>query len=373
MNLTSKLILHLDDDRFLQTVPAVQSDTARSVEVALYAGGQPWDIPPEATASIRYRRADGAGGVYDTLSDGSKAWSISGNTVTIALDAAVLGVPGTATMQIAMRRDEEVLSTFSFQIQVQADPSVGTSAPEVPPQSGSGTVELQPLTFTGAVKATYDGKKAVTVNIPTGGGNNASYTLPVASPTTLGGVKPVTKTASMTQPIGVDAEGRLYTEPSDEGGGNAEDGYDGDCSCGSYTMEIVLEEEVAAIQIDLPCNFSSILYGNFHFAIPDLTTQMSIYARMGHPSSHTKSFGNAVASDGGNNTTGVDVMVWRYMDGKYFYSFNSQKNYPENTRPTNATGMGQCGDESMAIFYSNTSGVNFPAGTTINLWGVYSK
>lgn len=171
MNLTSKLILHLDDDRSPPLVPAVQSDTARSVEVALYAGGQPWDIPADASASIRYRRADGSGGKYDTLPDGSKAWSTDGNTVTIALDAAVLGVPGTATMQIALHSGEEVLSTFSFQIQVQADPSVGTSAPAVPPQSGSAAVDLQPLTFTGAVDATYDGKSPVTVNIPVGGDN----------------------------------------------------------------------------------------------------------------------------------------------------------------------------------------------------------
>ena len=38
-----------------------------------------------------------------------------------------------------------------------------------------------------------------------------SYTLPVASSTTLGGVKPVAKTASMTQEVGVDASGALYT------------------------------------------------------------------------------------------------------------------------------------------------------------------
>ena len=169
MNLTSKLILHLDDDRLLAPVPAVQGDTARSVEVALYAGGQPWVIPAEATASIRYRRSDGAGDAYDTLSDGSKAWSVHDNTVTVNLVPEVLAVSGTTTMQIAMQRGEAILSTFSFQIQVQADPSAGASAPGIPSQSGGGTVELQPLTFTGAVEATYDGKKPVTVPIPDGG------------------------------------------------------------------------------------------------------------------------------------------------------------------------------------------------------------
>jgi hypothetical protein len=41
-----------------------------------------------------------------------------------------------------------------------------------------------------------------------------TYTLPVASYYTLGGVKPVAKTSSMTSNVGVDANGRLYSESS---------------------------------------------------------------------------------------------------------------------------------------------------------------
>lgn len=43
----------------------------------------------------------------------------------------------------------------------------------------------------------------------------AEYTLPVASPSTLGGVKTPAKTAGMTKPIGVDAGGGLWTEPDE--------------------------------------------------------------------------------------------------------------------------------------------------------------
>ena len=39
--------------------------------------------------------------------------------------------------------------------------------------------------------------------------------LPIASPTQLGGVKPVAKTDAMTQSIGVDGNGGLYTEPAE--------------------------------------------------------------------------------------------------------------------------------------------------------------
>lgn len=53
-----------------------------------------------------------------------------------------------------------------------------------------------------------DGKTgAVQLDIPD------AYTLPVASPTQLGGVKPVAKTDAMTRGVGVDTDGGLYTEP----------------------------------------------------------------------------------------------------------------------------------------------------------------
>lgn len=45
------------------------------------------------------------------------------------------------------------------------------------------------------------------------------YVLPVASTTTLGGVKPIEKTSEMTQTVGIDADGRLYTTPGDSGTG----------------------------------------------------------------------------------------------------------------------------------------------------------
>ena len=49
-----------------------------------------------------------------------------------------------------------------------------------------------------------------TMTAPEGGD---SYTLPVANSTTLGGVKAQAKTSAMTQPVGVDANGNLYTLP----------------------------------------------------------------------------------------------------------------------------------------------------------------
>lgn len=46
-----------------------------------------------------------------------------------------------------------------------------------------------------------------------------AYSLPVANASTLGGVKPVEKTDEMTQPVGVDSTGALFTIPGGGGGG----------------------------------------------------------------------------------------------------------------------------------------------------------
>lgn len=54
--------------------------------------------------------------------------------------------------------------------------------------------------------------KANFVDVSGGGGE--SYILPIATPETLGGVKPTLKTEAMTQSVGVDETGGLWTTPS---------------------------------------------------------------------------------------------------------------------------------------------------------------
>ena len=51
------------------------------------------------------------------------------------------------------------------------------------------------------------------------GGNGQAYTLPIASSTKLGGVKPVAKTDDMTQSVGVDEAGALWAIPGSGSGG----------------------------------------------------------------------------------------------------------------------------------------------------------
>jgi len=60
------------------------------------------------------------------------------------------------------------------------------------------------LILTGNVNAQYDGSSETTVNFP------ASYTLPIASSTKLGGVKPRTKANADTVEVAIDSNGRLW-------------------------------------------------------------------------------------------------------------------------------------------------------------------
>ncbi|WRK54464.1 hypothetical protein SD457_05955 [Coprobacillaceae bacterium CR2/5/TPMF4] len=89
------------------------------------------------------------------------------------------------------------------------------------------------LKFTGAVTNEYDGSKEVTINIPENSGG--SYKLPVANSTTLGGVKPVAKTSEMTQDVGVDSNGKLYTK---SGSGTEGDVIDVDAEMKDYMQTV---------------------------------------------------------------------------------------------------------------------------------------
>lgn len=71
------------------------------------------------------------------------------------------------------------------------------------------------------------------------GGNGSSYTLPIASPTVLGGVQPVAKTDAMTQSVGVDANGGLWTAEVSGVGGNP----------WTHIIDFTLEEDVSELLI----------------------------------------------------------------------------------------------------------------------------
>lgn len=88
---------------------------------------------------------------------------------------------------------------------------------------------------------TEEQKAQARANIGAASGGNADYELPIATPETLGGVKPVAKGADMTQEVGVDELGGLWTAPG------VADGWD---VHGYFNMPEVLDSGFEITEID---------------------------------------------------------------------------------------------------------------------------
>lgn len=108
------------------------------------------------------------------------------------------------------------------------------------------------------------------------GDPGAAYTLPIASSTQLGGVQPAAKTDTMTQAVGVDAGGALWTAPgSGEGGGTTPElVYSHTCD-GTYV----------SVTNDLPLDDNKI-YATFMF-LPVGTADAYFYCRIGSSGDNT--------------------------------------------------------------------------------------
>ncbi len=108
------------------------------------------------------------------------------------------------------------------------------------------------------------------------GDPGATYTLPIASSTQLGGVQPAAKTDTMTQAVGVDAGGALWTAPgSGEGGGTTPElVYSHTCD-GTYV----------SVTDDLPLEDNKI-YATFMF-LPAGTADAYFYCRIGSSGNNT--------------------------------------------------------------------------------------
>lgn len=99
------------------------------------------------------------------------------------------------------------------------------SSTQIPKALSDLTQDTAHRTVTDAEKAAWNGKSNFS-----GSYNDLTdkptipdaYTLPIANASTLGGVKPVAKTDDMTQAVGVDALGALFTIPGGESGGSGD-------------------------------------------------------------------------------------------------------------------------------------------------------
>ena len=112
-------------------IEAVQDDRyTRDVALTLTAGEEDWIVPETASVMVRYRKADGTGGQYDTLPDGTQAWMVSGNVVTVALAPQMLTVPGPVTVTVEFLDQEQTIHTFGFLVNVQPNTGATVAASE---------------------------------------------------------------------------------------------------------------------------------------------------------------------------------------------------------------------------------------------------
>lgn len=126
MTICEKMDLDFVRTGIRQKAYAVQGDSyARTLEIAMHENGVAWNMPVGASAFLRYRKPDGTGGMYDTLPDGTQAWSAQGNRVHFILAPQVLSVPGIVRAQMEVISGKSSVATFSFLIEVEEDPSNG--------------------------------------------------------------------------------------------------------------------------------------------------------------------------------------------------------------------------------------------------------
>ena len=106
-------------------VDVVQGDKySRNIEFTLMYNGAAWQIPDGTTAIVRYKKPDGTGGNYDALPDGSTAYQINGNVLTVCLAPQVCTVPGVAQLSVGLIQGSAEINTFSINIVVQPNPGV---------------------------------------------------------------------------------------------------------------------------------------------------------------------------------------------------------------------------------------------------------
>lgn len=115
-----KLTMDLTGQAGMPRAEMVEGDQyVRQLELSLYCGGEPWSIPEDVRAMISFRRADGTGGAYDTLGDGTPAWTVAGHVLTVDIGSQVLTVAGPVLLSVALYRGNGKISTFAVLLSVQ--------------------------------------------------------------------------------------------------------------------------------------------------------------------------------------------------------------------------------------------------------------
>ena len=112
-----------------QRIHVKQGDMlSRCIDIRLLENGKDWQIGRNTTAVIRYCAQDPDNlvtdhGLYDTLDDGSPAYMVAGNLISIIPIGAMTENPGLVTVDVLLVDGAKKVSTFNFEIYVHRAPN----------------------------------------------------------------------------------------------------------------------------------------------------------------------------------------------------------------------------------------------------------
>ena len=120
MIVTHKIKMDLVWREVTPCIDVVQDDKySRNIQLELYENGRRLEVSKDCKVMVHYKNPDGTGGAYDTMPDGTLAWSIEENSVTIRVAPQVCTAVGTVTLTVTLLQDEQELSCFAIGLRVQ--------------------------------------------------------------------------------------------------------------------------------------------------------------------------------------------------------------------------------------------------------------
>jgi hypothetical protein len=130
MNVTQKIKMDMLTESNTKHIDVVQGDAyTRYIEFSLYSNGQKWNIPDGVSASIGYSGVAGRG-LYDTLPDGSRAYTVSENVITVTLIPQISAMHGITKVAVVFTDDDgKQIATFGVNVRVSKNPAMAEGNP----------------------------------------------------------------------------------------------------------------------------------------------------------------------------------------------------------------------------------------------------
>lgn len=129
-----KLIQKISMDFAFHGIPprvyGKQDDSmSRAVQIDLFNQGEAWPIPLDAAMMVRFNTPAGGTGLYDSLPDGSSAFAVSDNSVTVQLVDQIFAAAGQAECSLRIVSAGAGVSTWTFIVDVERGPGADANLP----------------------------------------------------------------------------------------------------------------------------------------------------------------------------------------------------------------------------------------------------